>query len=65
MHTRECTRAGHTTRLTVVESPSGWEVREERDSCVVRRVEFSDWHRVERALLAFDAQVALPAGARN
>jgi hypothetical protein len=54
MHTRERTHAGHTARFTVTESPSGWEVREERDSRMVRRVEFSDWHRVERAMLAFE-----------
>jgi hypothetical protein len=65
MHTRERTHAGHTTRFTVAESPGGWEVREERDSRLVRRVEFSDWHRVERAMLAFDAQHLIDTSAES
>ena len=41
-----------TADASVFHSPrqqAGWEVREERDSEVVRRMQFQDWHRVERA----------------
>lgn len=38
-----------TRRYSIVATNSGWEVREERDSEVVRRVQYQDWHRVERA----------------
>jgi hypothetical protein len=37
-------------RLTVTRGRHGWEVMEERDNRVVRRVQYTDWHRVERAL---------------
>ena len=29
---------------------SGWEVRVEQNSRIIRRVHYSDWHRVERAV---------------
>ena len=38
------------TLLTVTRDTGGWEVREVRDSQVVRQVRMSDWHRVERVL---------------
>jgi hypothetical protein len=38
-----------TRRYSIAATPSGWEVREERDSEVVKKVEYHDWHRVERA----------------
>jgi len=38
------------TMLTVTRDSDGWEVREVRDSQVVRQVHMSDWHRVERVL---------------
>lgn len=38
-----------TLRYSIVPSEAGWEVREERDSKVVRQVQYQDWHRVERA----------------
>jgi hypothetical protein len=41
--------AQHTLRYSIAESDTGWEVREEHDSRVTRRVEYQDWHRVERA----------------
>jgi hypothetical protein len=40
---------GHTRRYTIAMTDAGWEVREEQDNRVVRRVEYQDWHRVERA----------------
>ena len=38
-----------TRRYSIVVTDSGWEVREEHDSEVVRQVHYQDWHRVERA----------------
>ena len=42
------------TRLKVTRQPAGWEVREERDAEVIKTSIYSDWHRVERAVQAFD-----------
>jgi hypothetical protein len=39
----------HTRRYSIAATDAGWEVREERDSEVVRRERYQDWHRVERA----------------
>ena len=38
-----------TRRYSIAATDGGWEVREERDSEVVQRVHYQDWHRVERA----------------
>ena len=38
-----------TRRFAILPTESGWEVREERDSEVVKKVQLQDWHRVERA----------------
>jgi hypothetical protein len=38
-----------TRRYSIAPTESGWEVREERDSEVVKQVHYQDWHRVERA----------------
>jgi hypothetical protein len=38
------------TLLTVTRESDGWNVKEVRDSQVVREVRMSDWHRVERIL---------------
>jgi hypothetical protein len=34
----------------------GWEIREEEDDQIVRRVWIQDWHRVESAILRFGLQ---------
>jgi hypothetical protein len=39
-------------------TPTGWEVREERDSEVVKRVQYHDWHRVERARRSITIELA-------
>ena len=39
----------HTRRYSIAATVDGWEVREERDSKVVRQERYDDWHRVERA----------------
>lgn len=49
MFTERLRNAEHTRRYSIVSTPSGWEVRQEEDSQIVRRVEYRDWHRVERA----------------
>jgi len=38
-----------TRRYSILATDTGWEVREEHDSEVVRQVHYQDWHRVERA----------------
>lgn len=39
----------NTRRYAILPTDAGWEVREERDSEVVKTVHLQDWHRVERA----------------
>jgi len=59
MFAKELTQAGHTKRFSVSDAGSaGWEVLEEQDSHVVRRVCYTDWHRVERAVLMLSLQVS-------
>ena len=58
METRERTTSGHTDTLVVTKTAYGWEVRETHDRAVVRTQQYSDWHRVERALQVFDLQGA-------
>lgn len=54
MYERTLQNHSHTRRLTITpKDPSGWDVREERDSALVREVHYNDWHRVERARRAF------------
>jgi len=58
MFVKELRQAGHTKRFTISEAGSeGWEVRVEQDSHVVRRVCYTDWHRVERAAQMMALQV--------
>ena len=51
---REFKHAGQTKRVTVTKGESGWVLREERDDRVVRRMNYTDWHRVERAVQLFE-----------
>lgn len=46
------------TRTFVVDAlaANGWEVRVEQDRAVIRRVHYSDWHRVERAVDAIERE---------
>lgn len=37
---------------------SGWEVRLEEDDTLRRQDHYQDWHRVERALAAFEREVS-------
>ena len=43
-------------RCTITRAPRGWEVNEEEDSQVVRRLHCSEWHQVERAVAIFALQ---------
>jgi hypothetical protein len=58
MFTTELRQAGHVRRFTIRESTEGWEFREEADSELVRRVQYRDWHRVERARMRIDAEAS-------
>ena len=46
-------KADHVRRYLIRPTNTGWEVREEQDSQVVRQVCYQDWHRVEHARRAF------------
>ena len=66
MFARSFSLAGHVHRLVIEPvGPEGWEVREERDSEVLRSVRYTDWHRVERArsIFAIRASVLVDRGA--
>ena len=45
---------GHVHRFVVTRDLEGWEVREEKDSAVLRRAHREDWHRVERDIRLFE-----------
>jgi hypothetical protein len=49
--------------VTITRSDAGWVVREERDDRVVRDINYTDWHRVERAIQMFEltCQEAVPS----
>jgi len=54
MYTRCFEKASHIRKFTISSKGiGGWEVRDEQDSLVIRRVNYYDWHRVERALRVF------------
>jgi hypothetical protein len=54
MYARTFRKAEQERRFSIVDAgPAGWEVRDEQDRQVVRRIVYSDWHRVERARLSF------------
>lgn len=58
MFLKELRQAGHIRRFRVTDTGgSGWELIEEQDSRLVRRVRYNDWHRVERALMLITLQV--------
>lgn len=65
MVTREHHDGTHIRKFTVTRGEVGWDVREERDSEVVRRMTYTDWHRVERALRTFDLQESRPGYSTN
>jgi hypothetical protein len=42
-------KAEHVRRYSIQPTATGWELREEQDSRVVRQRSYRDWHRVEHA----------------
>jgi hypothetical protein len=48
------TYLGHVHRFVVTPDLEGWDVLEEEDSTVLRRVHRKDWHRVERDTRLFE-----------
>ena len=59
MYARALEHAGETRRFTIssgVET-GGWDVKEEHDSQIIWSVHYTDWHRVERARMAFTREV--------
>lgn len=58
MYARALEHAGQTRRFTIAgANTGGWDVKEEQDSRVIRSVHYTDWHRVERARMAFAREV--------
>jgi hypothetical protein len=54
MYSRTFRKADRIRRFSITNTPaSGWVVAEEADSRTVSRVCYTDWHRVERALVRF------------
>jgi hypothetical protein len=58
MLVREHTLPGHVLKFSIRKDTRGWNVREELDDNVVHSASYSDWHRVERALRRFEADLA-------
>jgi hypothetical protein len=57
MYKRTFRKADQTHRfLITISDNAGWEVREEQDSHVISSARYTDWHRVERARMAFANQ---------
>ena len=48
----------HVRRFTIHHVQPGWEVRDENDAMILKRVIYQDWHRVERAIALFERQRA-------
>ena len=54
MYTRVFYKAEHIWKFSIGPAgDAGWQIKDERDSLVVRSVTCTDWHRVERARMAF------------
>jgi hypothetical protein len=51
---RSLSHESHSVRITVTHSAHGWSVRQDDDREIVRDIVYDDWHRVERALSAFE-----------
>jgi hypothetical protein len=59
MFAKELTRFAHTRRFTDVENGrNGWELTVLDDNQVVRHAIYSDWHRVEHALMTIEEEIA-------
>ena len=51
---RSLSRNDHAIRLVVTHQSRGWKVRQQEDERTVSDAVYTDWHRVERAVSAFD-----------
>ena len=49
----------HVRRFTIRHVRPGWEVRDESDDGIVKRMIYKDWHRVERAIAMFEQEEAM------
>jgi len=59
MYARILYNAAHIRRFTITATlSSGWEVRDEEDSHVLKSRRYDDWHRVERARWTFAVAAA-------
>jgi len=59
MYARMFQKAGQTRRFIITTAEQlGWEVRQEEDSRVVWHACYTDWHKVERARMAFAREAA-------
>ena len=58
MYIRLLRKSAHTKKFTVTHKPSGWEIHEEEDNCIVVSARFHDWRRVERAMRTFANKAA-------
>lgn len=60
MYTRRFQKDSHTRKFTITSAgDSGWEVCDEQDRRVIRWAQYRDWHRVERARMAFALEAAM------
>ena len=58
MFAKALTHDGHVRRFSISDAgQDGWEVRIEQDAAIIRRLCYTDWHRVERALGAMELEV--------
>jgi hypothetical protein len=58
MFVKELHLAGHTKRFSVEQQGGdGWDVRSEQDNRVLKQTRYTDWHRVERALILFALEI--------
>ncbi len=58
LFSKELRFAGHVKRFLINRlGREGWEVLEEQDRQVVKKIHYTDWHRVERALSLFNLEI--------
>jgi len=53
MYAKTLRHHGQVHSFLITPAPEGWEVREELDNRLLKVVHYTDWHRVERARMAF------------
>lgn len=58
MFAKTLTDGSHTRHFRIEEAgDDGWDVQQVEDSRLIERKRYTDWHRVERALLRFAIEV--------